>query len=162
MRKTLIARRFGAAVAVASALTFASATASSDEKSATESAIDWYESVYAVSFVEGDPNFYDHYLDHIYLGFGGNVGYHSKQSLETEISEYIAPWIQSGWEQSKLKSVEGVEIDANTVLLTARWSMETADGDAVTTCKLPGWRYVVAKSDATWRVLSEFEAPCAY
>lgn len=127
---------------------------------AVNSAIDWYEKAYAVSFIEGDADFYDHYLEPIYLGFSDTVGYQTKQSFEVALTDYVQKWIDDGWETSALNSVEGVEIDPNTVLLTARWLLKTSNGEIVTKCQNPGWRYMVVRDETTWRIISEFEAPC--
>ena len=156
-----LATKIPNAITGAFALCLGFAMQASADDGAVKSAENWYEDIYAVGFVEGDPNFYDHYLDHIYLGFGNNVGYHTKESLETEINDYISDWAAAGWEKSEFQSVEGAEIDPQTVMLTARWQIKTAAGEIVTTCETPGWIYIVVASDDTWRVISEFEAPCA-
>lgn len=161
MKKRSLTPNFKAASFGIAALAFMHAPAASAQEAGLQSAVDWYKNIYAVSYIEGDPNFYDHYMDQTYLGFGANVGYLGKSDLEAEMTAYVDPWIKAGWEKTSLQAVDGVEINPSTVLLTARWSLKTADGQSVVDCALPGWSYVVIRNAETWRVLSEFETPCA-
>ncbi|MEO0399539.1 MAG: hypothetical protein AAF224_08990 [Pseudomonadota bacterium] len=123
-------------------------------------AVDWYKNIYAVSFVENDPDFFSHYADYVFLGFGENVGYQENPNIEAEMSAYIESWVEKGWTNSALQSVEGTAIDSKTVLLTSHWKITSADGESVTKCTMPGWKYIVVDTKAGWRIISEFEAPC--
>lgn len=147
-------------LAGASMIGVGSAADTPEDSSALESAIDWYKNVYAMDFVEDDPNFYDHYADHVYLGFGKTVGHLRNAGVQVEMGAYTQDWVDRGWANSELQSVEGIEIDARSALLTAYWRIEAADGATVTECDTPGWRYVVVKPEATWQVAAEFEAAC--
>ena len=145
----------------------ASSDASTNNKTAStadvyaQAAAVWYETVYAVSFVEGDESFFDYYPAQAYIDLGDDPGFYENADLPAKIDAYIAPWVAAGWSKTELHSVSAKPISENAALITAHWIIQTADGENVTGCALPAWRYVVVGSGDSRRVIAEFEAPCA-
>jgi len=128
-----------------------------------EAAADWYEHAYAVSFVEGDPEFYARYYEPaVYFVDGATPNLVDHAGLEAIITQkYVEPWLKIGWTTSKLLSVDAVQLGSDSAMLTARWSIEGDKGSVITECKAPGWIYIVVNDKDSWRIISELEAPCA-
>ena len=114
-----------------------------------------------MSFVEGDENFYNFYPEQTYVALGNDPSFYNKAALPAKIDKYIEPWVAAGWNKSELQKVSAKPISDNAAMITARWLIHTDDGESVTECPLPGWRYIVVGSSESRKIIAEFEAPCA-
>ena len=98
----------------------------------------WFENTYARAFIDGDPNFMDHYVEPIYLVVGEEARSLSREEFGAAVDEiYVQPWIASGWVTTALIDVDVTRLSSDSAQVTAAWAILDKQGRNVTGCGTP-------------------------
>lgn len=151
-----VARLFVAAGMLFALPSFASGL----EPAQSASALEWYKNEYVNGFLNGDPDFMNHYADHVYFALYEPQLF-DRANLGTFIDKvYVQKWTENGWSQTEFLGADSRRLGKATVLITAKWAMQDDNGSPVTECPVIAWNYVVSQTESAWTIIAEFEAPC--
>ena len=145
----------------ATAMADASETDGHDIDSLVAAATAWYEGPFAESFINGTDKFWDYYGDKTFFIIDDTPRLLSKPELATFINDVVvAPWIVNGFAEARLVRTHVIALGTDAVRLRASWQMLDDKGTPVTDCALSEWNYVVVRSESSWRIVTEIQAPC--
>ena len=122
---------------------------------------DWFENTYATGFIDGDPDFMDHYAPSVHLVIGQQSQILDRDALATAMDvAYVQPWITKGWVTTKLLDVAVEQLGSDSARATAAWAFLDTDGTNVVGCDRPVWHYVLVHNGDRWQIIAEIEGGC--
>lgn len=146
---------------VAALVVALSALGSAAAESHDESVLAWFKNVYAAGFIEGDPNFLDHYAEPMQFVIGKEIQTLDREALGIVVDEiYVQPWVEAGWKTTALIEAQAERLGPDSARVTASWALLDEAGKNVAGCERPEWHYILVNNGERWQVIAEIEGGC--
>lgn len=147
-----------AAMCIAAAIPVTGAHAENTEDTAKK----WFKETYAVDYINGAENFWDHYADNVYFVTPDSAHVYAKDNLVPFLTKaYLDIWTANGLSKIELLKTKSTVLGDNTIGISGTWRLENDAGETVAHCKKPKFNYILDNTSGVWKIIAEFQAPCS-